>query len=259
LTSDHESYLSRIDWGEVTKYKNITSLKVGLTASLEEYDNTPLKGRLNWAKQHGVDFFYSFRDEAYVSSRKEYKGFSSAGYKILYLPFGANVLHYYPVAGFERDIDYVLIATRKREHTDYLKEIVTKYAGFIDGPGWNHTQKFQFNRERDRYIYARAKVGLNVHLPEQLEVACEVNERTYQLVACGVPQLVDHPKLIDKIFEKDLMLVANTPEEYTSYFIEMMRNPVWTQEKALKAQQEIFGKHTTFHRAESFVKQLADL
>lgn len=259
LSGDHESYLTRIDWRAIAQYKATKRLRVGLTASLEEYDNTPLKGRLDWARLHGVDFFYTFRDEAYVRERAAYMPFFDAGYKMLFLPFGANILHYYPVAGFKRDIDFVLMATRKSEHATYLKEIARSHAGFIDGPGWRHVLNFRFNRARDRYIYARAKVGLNVHLPEQIEWACEVNERTYQLAACGVPQLVDHPKLIDKLFSPDALFVADTPMQYTRLFHDIMGQPELARHRALLAQKEVFARHTTYHRADSFVVQLADV
>jgi hypothetical protein len=259
LTSDHASYLENIDWSEIQKYRVSHPLRLGLTASLAEYDNTPLGDRLRWAEDHDVDFYYTFRDEAYVTGRQEYRPFFDAGYKILYLPFGANVLHYFPVAGFNRDIDFVLIASRKREHAAYMKHIASRYAGFVDGPGWKHAAGFRFNRDRDRYIYARARVGLNVHLPEQIEWACEVNERTYQLAACGVPQLIDHPKLLDRIFGRDTLFVADTPKEYTELFREILNNPDLAFERALKAQQEVFDRHTTFHRAESFVMQLETL
>lgn len=256
LTSDHVSYLERIDWEAIRIYRDTNHLKIGLTASLAEYDNTPLDDRLAWAKKHEIDFYYSFRDEAYVSEREEYRPFFNAGYKILYLPFGANILHYYPVAGFDRDIDFVLIASKKREHTIFMKDIVKRHYGFIDGPGWKHAPYFQFNRDRDRYIYARAKVGLNVHLPEQIDWACEVNERTYQLAACGVPQVIDHPKLLDKLFSKDALFIADTSKQYTEYVETIINEPVIGQERALIAQNEVFDKHTTFHRADSFMQQL---
>jgi hypothetical protein len=257
LTSDHESYLARIDWVAVARYKQDMRLRVGLTASLEEYENTPLLGRLEWAAAHDVDFYYTFRDESYVTSRPGYRPFFDTGYKMVYLPFGANILHYYPVAGFERDLDFVIMASRKSEHMSYMKDIASRNAGFIDGPGWKYVRDFRFNRERDRYIYARAKVGLNVHLPEQIEWACEVNERTYQLAACGVPQLMDHPRLIDSLFSKDALYVADTPAQYARMFREIMGHPELAVKRALLAQKEVFSSHTTFHRADAFVQQLS--
>jgi len=176
---------------------------------------------------------------------------------MLYGPFGANILHYFPVAGFVRDIDYVVIATKKREHTILMKDIVGRNYGFIDGPGWKHAPNFKFNRDRDRYIYARAKIGLNAHIPDQLEWANEINERTYQLAACGVPQITDHPKLLDKLFSKDALFVADTPKQYTEFFKVIINDPTIGQERAIIAQKEAFDKHTTFHRADSFMRQLS--
>ena len=168
-------------------------------------------------------------------------------------------MRYYPVGGLERDLNYVLIASRKREHILYLREISKRYAGFIDGPGWSHIKDFRFNRDRDRFIYSRAKVGLNVHLPEQLHVVYELNERTYQLAACGVPQLIDHPQLLDKTFSKTAVFVADSPAQYTELFEELMHNPQLGEKAALIAQQEVFAKHTTFHRAQTFLNELNTL
>lgn len=257
LTSDHHSYLDRIDWNSISEYRQHQTLQVGLTTSLEEYENTPLVQRLKWAKEHRVDFFYSFRDEDYVRNRKEYQPYFEEKYSVLFLPFSANVLHYYPVPGFERDLNFALMASRKREHIQCLKKIARHYSGFIDGPGWNHISDFQFNRDRDRFIYARAKVGLNIHLPEQIEWACELNERTYQLAACGVPQLIDRPKLLEKVFSPGSLFIADTPSEFFRLFQELLTHPRMGQIAALKAQEEVFTKYTSFHRAASFIDQLS--
>ncbi|MDE1941196.1 MAG: glycosyltransferase family 1 protein, partial [Patescibacteria group bacterium] len=259
LTSDHASYLEKIDWQAIKDQRKAHPLKIGLTASLEEYGNSPLVDRLKWAKDHGVDFYYSFRDPEYVHSRKEYRPFFDAGYKMIFLPFGAHISRYFPVAGFERDLDYAYLASKKSSGAQFLRPILTKYPGFVDGPNWKHISDFRFNRDRDRYIYARAKVGLNLHLPEQIEWACEVNERTYQLAACGVPQVTDHAKLLDTIFSPDSLFIADTPEEYLAHFENILHNPDIGTQRALRAQKEAFEKHTTYHRADSFIDQLKSL
>jgi len=256
LSSDNHEYLHRIDWDAIAKYKAGERLRVGLSASLEEYGSTQLLPRLAWAKKYQIDFYYSFRDEDYVKTRKEYQLFFDAGFQIIFIPFGANILHYFPVAGFERDLNFVLMASRKREHISYLKNITSQYFGFLDGPGWKQVKYFQFNRERDRYLYARAKVGLNIHLPEQIEWACELNERTYQLAACGVPQLIDHPMLLNKFFGSKSFFIADSPTQYDQIFKELMHSPQLGVEKALYAQREVFASHTTFHRAKSLIDQL---
>lgn len=256
ISSDNAEYLRRINWDVISRYKSKNRLRIGLSAAPEDYESTPLLPRLDWARQHQVDFYYSYRDEDYVKNRKQYQPFFDAGFQMVYIPFGANTLHYFPVAGFSRDLNYVLIASRKREHIQYLKNICCHYSGFIDGPGWKQVKNFQFNRERDRYIYARAKVGLNIHLPEQIDSACELNERTYQLAACGVPQLIDNPGLLEKVFGHKSFFIAQTPNEYEEIFKELIHNPQLGVERALYAQQEVFASHTTFHRAKSLVDQL---
>lgn len=255
LASDHPAYLKRIQWSSLSAYRAQNPIRLGLTASIDAYGNTPLEDRLIWAQRNDIDFYFSFRDPDYVSSRPDYQPFFTAGFPMLFLPFGANINHYYPVPKFKRDLDYVLIATQKREHIDYLMTISRRFRGFIDGPGWTHVNNFSFSRARDRFIYARAKIGLNVHQPDQLAYACELNERTYQLAACGVPQLTDHARLLDKLFADKGFFVADNPREYSLLFKKMILNYQWATDGALLAQREVFEHHTTLHRAEHFILQ----
>jgi spore maturation protein CgeB len=90
-------------------------------------------------------------------------------------------------------------------------------------------------------------------------LACQFNERTYQLAACGVPQLVDHPKLLDKIFSPNALCVADTPTVYARIFHALMERPELAYDRALQAQKEVFLRHAIFHRAEDFVHRLAEI
>jgi hypothetical protein len=260
LSGDHRIYLDRIDWNEINRYKQHSRFMVGLTASLAEYGNTPLVERLQWAKEHGVDFYYSYREQGYLQTRKEYKPFFEAGYTIFSIPFGANPLIHYPVPGIVRDLPYVFLASTNKSkapyYYSYLKSIVSTYPGFIDGPGWKHVTDFSFNLHRDRYIYARAQVGINIHLKEQIDWANETNERTYQLAACGVPQVTDHAGVLDILFAPQSLFVADTPRQFRRYVTSILANPKAAQARALQAQKEVFEKYTTFHRASEFVTML---
>ena len=260
LTSDHEGYLSRINWDSVKKYRESNTLRIGLTASIEEYGNTALQERLLWAKQQRVDFYYSFRCPEYLRRRTEYRPFFENGYNIFSVEFGANPLIHYAVPSIERDLNYVFLASANSEkwprYFSYLSEIFSKYPGFLDGPGWPFIQTKSASFSKDRYLYARAKVGLNLHLDEQINWANELNERTYILAACGVPQLVDNPKLLPQRFDENAFFVAKGPDEYTALFAYILNNPVEARKKALIAQREVFTKHTWFHRAEGLVLDL---
>jgi hypothetical protein len=65
ITSDDINYINRINWTFIKKYKKNNNLRVGLTASIAEYGNTPIDTRISWAIENNVDFYYSFRDFAF--------------------------------------------------------------------------------------------------------------------------------------------------------------------------------------------------
>lgn len=260
ITSDDEPYLTRINWEAVTNYRKHSELKLGLTASLEEHGNTPLTGRLKWAKAKKVDFYYCFEDQKYIRERKEYCLFFEEEYQIISIPFGTNPLIYYPIPDIKKDLNYVFIGSKtmdKFPRFSYWEGILSKTPGFISGTGWTISgSNFKFNQERNRYIFARAKVGLNLHLNLQMNWACELNERTYTLAACGVPQLIDKPKILPERFTNGCFFVGESPEEYEQLFYYILNNSEEANNRALKAQKEVFSKHTIFHRAEDFVKAL---
>lgn len=263
LTSDHESWLRWINWHEIQNYREKNDLKIGLTASIEEYGNTPLLPRLEWAKKVQVDFYYSFRSRSYFESRVEYKPFFEAGFSILNIEFGANPLLYFPIKGIERDIDYVFLGSnnpdKMERYNQYFTEIFKNYKGFIHGPGWTRLKKFQMNTELDRYFYSRAKVGLNLHLQEQIDWPCELNERTYMLAACGVPQLIDQPGLLVEHFSSDCFFIADNPKDYYDLFKFILDNPEEANRRSEISRKEVLAKHTTLHRAEQFIKQYDSL
>ncbi len=182
--------------------------------------------------------------------------------KVFSIEFGANPLIHYPVPETDRDLNYVFLASvnpaKWPRYFAYLTRIFSKYPGFLDGPGWSFVGKRVVPLKRDRYLYARARVGLNLHADEQIDWANELNERTYILAACGVPQLVDNPALLSARLNKDGLFVADTPDEYTALFDFILHNPDQAAARALIAQRQVFTEHTWFHRAERFVLELKE-
>ncbi|MHB8277827.1 MAG: glycosyltransferase family protein [Candidatus Humimicrobiaceae bacterium] len=262
LTSDDGPFLDKINWNSVSNYKLKNNLKLGLTASLTYWGNSSLSDRLKWAKENKVDFYYSFEDKDYLLERKEYEPYFADGYQIFTIPFGVNPLIYFPVPNIKKDLDYVFITAKtfdKWPRFSYIKKIVSKNSGFISGTGWKICgPNYKFDPEINRFIYSRAKIGLNLHLDLQIQWANELNERTYALAACGVPQLIDHPKILFKEFTKDCFFIGDTPDEYEELFYYILENSEEASGKALKAQEEVFNKYTMFHRSEKFINDLVN-
>jgi hypothetical protein len=257
LTVDHAGYLSQIDWEAIREYRKQQILRVGLNAALREYGNTRLAGRLDWAKRHEIDFYYSYKSPAYVQQR--YGEIFERGYSIFHLEFGANPLVYFPVPGIERDLNYVFLGSTNPDkwerYYSYFGPILKGYPGYIDGPWWQSISRFG-SAQTHRYLCARAKVALNLHIRNQIDWPSELNERAYNLAACGVPQLIDEPKLLASRFSADSFFVARTPGEYKDLFARALGDPKEGERRALQAQREVFAQHTVFHRTETFVEEL---
>jgi hypothetical protein len=263
LTSDSPDWLDRIDWDAIEKYREGNTLKVGLTASLEEEYNTALLGRLKWAKSHNVDFYYFYDSEEYLAERKSaYQPFFDEGYNIYSYEYTLNPLKYYPVPGLERDIDYVFMGSgykhrsKERQYIQYFSGPLSKSAGFLYGPNWRGIRYRGIDNERDRFIYSRGKIGLNLSIGRQMKWSSVLNERTYMLAACGIPQLTDRPLLLKKRFADDELFVADSPQEYSELFFYILETPEDAQERALKSLRRVFSEHTNFHRCSDFFSRL---
>lgn len=261
ISSDSESYLKTIDWSALQNYKKSANLKIGLTASLQEYGNSALIPRLKWGIKNGVDFYYSFRSPEYLQSREQYKSFYEFGYKILSVEFGANPLLYYPIHVVEKDLNYIFLASsnsdKQARYFQWLPSILTNYFGFIDGPGWRKNSRWAA-QPAHKYLYARARVGINLHIDDSINWASELNERTYILAACGVPQLMDDPLLLSHRFSSEAFFCAKSPGEYLELFEFIRNNPGVAKDRAMTALVEVFDRHTTLHRAEYFIRQLKE-
>lgn len=259
MTSDSTDYLQRLDWKAIKNYKASHGIRIGLTASIEAYGNSPLQGRLQWAKKNGIDFYYNFGAPEYLKARKDYSKFFEEGYEIHSIEFGANPLLYFPVDGIDRDIPFVFLgssnADKQKRYIEWFGQIVNEYPGFINGPGWKGMNS-SIPMNLNKFIYARAKVGINLHIDDQVTWGRELNERTYTLAACGIPQLIDNPKLLLGRFSKGAMFHASSPKEYLDLFHCILASPDEAQARASLSLEEVYKKHTTFHRAEGFIKQL---
>lgn len=261
LTTDSVDFLQRLDWQGFAEYGEKHRFLVGLSAIPGVMEDRPLAERLCWAKEHGIGFYYCYADLAYC--KEEYREFFDAGYPVLGVPFSANPLHYYPVPDVERDLDFVFLASvnmdKWNRYIPYLNELVQRERGILLGPGWKHYAIRDIHPDRDRYLYARARVGLNLHLDFQLRGANELNERTYMLAACGTPQLIDEPGLLFRHFDADCVFVGRTPEEYNDRFSYILSHEEEAKRRALNAMRMVFRRHTIFHRMEQLSLDLGKL
>ncbi len=258
MSSDDIMFINNIDWELIQQYKKDHNLKVGLTASISAYGNTSVNERLEWAYSK-IDFYYSFRAKEYVESREDYLPFFKQGYKILYIEFGANLLNFFPLREVEKKFDYLFFGsinpTKTLRYKNYFSKIVENHQGYIYGNGWPWS-KVDIPLKTQNYYYPLTKIGLNLHLDEQIEWCCELNERTYILGITRTPQLIDMPALLGRRYDLNNMFCAQTPQEYKDLFNYMLINEEECKYKSNLIFQETLKKHTMFDRIDHFLEQI---
>ena len=256
---DPARYLEYIDWDAIREYRRWREMRIGLVVSPYPKDSTVWAPRLDHARRLGVDFYYAFQAPGFVA--RHHRVHRDHGFPVLSLEFGANPLTYYPVPDVHRDLGYVFLGSAHFEKWEqyyrFFRVVAASEPGLIAGPCWPQAARSRIPEPLHRYLYARAKVGLNVHVPFQLNEATELNERAYNLAACGVPQLTDAPKLLFERFRPESVWVGTSPAEYQKQYYRILAQPGQAEERAMNGIEDVLTRHTVFHRAADFIQQLS--
>lgn len=261
LSDDFKSIFNAINIDFINQYRTKNKLIWGITAYIEAYGyNTPLAKRVEEAKNNGINFYYTFRSQSYCKSRKEYAPIFENNFDLISVEFGANPLKYYPVES-KKLFDFIFIGSTNRDkwarYIQFFKVIFSQFPnGVLYGPGWQFCKDFKFDQDLELKAYSASKIGINLHIENQIEWASELNERTYQLALCKIPQLIDNPKILNDIFPNDCFFVAKNEMEYKDLLEYMLQNPFECKMKAQNAYLHTLKYHTNFHRAEKFVLDL---
>jgi hypothetical protein len=259
LTLWPDTYLEQIDWEVVRRYRETSRLMLGINAPEEEtYGRQTVDQLLEWATKSKVSFFFKERPQPYLA--RSYSGYWAAGYEVLALEFGANPLLYHPVAGVTRDLEYCFMGSLHRDkwsrYLSYFGPIIKERAGFVLGPGWPTGPCKTLVPEAHRFVYGRSLVGLNLHHPLQLRETVEMNERTYNLAAAGVTQVMDRPALLAERFSDDAFFVGDSPSEFRNNVSLAINNRDEAFRRALLAHDQVLRNHTMFHRLTEFLENV---
>lgn len=206
-----------------------------------------------------ISFCYTFSSREYIEAT--YKKILKKNIPIYDMEFGANPKIHYPVNNNNaKIIDFIFLGSTNRRKWDryfkFFSEIFFNHTGFISGPGWTnfYIKKKPFNI--DRILYSKCKVGLNLSVPSQLGKPRELNERTYQLAACGIVQLIDNPTLLYHRFPKDSLISVETPEDYYLMFQKIVNNEIDLKPMQMLAYKTVMTNYTIYHRATKLSKAL---
>ena len=267
LSIDHRWYgtdpaVGRESVEAIREYRRGRRLITGLACHHFPTDPAVLDRNVGDALALGVDFIYSCHASEFVLTK--YRPFTDRGLRILSVEFGANPILFHPVpGGIERNLNFVYLASCNAEkwerETVYLSRVFHNHPGLILGPGWPRTVASSLPPHQLKFLYARAKVGVNLHVPFQINDPTELNERAYNLAACGVPQLMDNPALLPQRFGPKSVYSAINPDEYYRLFRHILAHPAEAAERAANALTDVLSRNTVFHRADQLIEFIGEL
>lgn len=183
---------------------------------------------------------------------------------IHYLPLAADPSVYKPMRSrdqYRANVVFAGTATPRRERL--LGELV-EFGLALWGPGWRRTSLRDYCRgeqlDTENFVraYAGASVAVNIHRSADAEPAVVergVNQRTFEVAAIGVPQVVDHRGDLDQHFtDRKEILAYRSVEEMRALVEAALQDPSAADTVARAGRERLLREHTYMHR----LKRLLD-
>ena len=183
-----------------------------------------------------------------------------------YLPLAADPSVHRPMRArdqFRANVVFAGTATPRR--AELLAELV-EFGLAIWGPGWRKTPLRDYCRgellpERD-YVraYAGASVAINIHRQGEdgAPDGTGVNQRTFELAAIGVPQVLDFRADLPQLFDVGRELYAfHTPGELKALVQGALHDPAAADHAAAAGRRRVLAEHTYMHRMAELLGALA--
>jgi spore maturation protein CgeB len=174
------------------------------------------------------------------------------------LPHAADPSVYRPMNSkdqYRANVVFAGAATPAREA--YLAMLV-EFGLALWGPGWRRTSLRDYCRgeARDTAEYVRAYGGASVAVNLHRDLAAVVagdraacNQRTFELAAIGVPQVVDDRADLPRWFEPGRqVLTFRSPEELKAAVEALLHDPPAAESVGAAARAEALARHTHMHR-----------
>jgi len=175
-----------------------------------------------------------------------------------YLPLAADPSIYKPMRSrdqYRANVVFAGTATPRRERL--LGELL-EFGLAVWGPGWRRTSLRDYCRgeqlDTENFVraYAGASVAVNIHRSADAEPAVAergVNQRTFEIAAIGVPQVVDYRGDLEGLFEdRSELLVYRSVEELRSLVEAVLQDSSAGEAIAAAGRQRVLREHTYMHR-----------
>ncbi|HEX5004668.1 MAG TPA: glycosyltransferase [Gemmatimonadales bacterium] len=181
-----------------------------------------------------------------------------------YLPLAADPSVYKPMRSrdqYRANVVFAGTATPRRERL--LAELV-EFGLAVWGPGWRRTSLRDYCRgeqlDTENFVraYAGASVAVNIHRSADAEPAVVergVNQRTFEVAAIGVPQVVDYRADLEQHFEdRKELLVYRSVDEMRALVEAALQDPSAAEAVASAGRARVLREHTYMHRMHALLE-----
>lgn len=100
----------------------------------------------------------------------------------------------------------------------------------------------------ERKLYSTARISLNVHEEQVKASNCEINERTFKIMACGGFQLSDNVRLLRRFFTEDELVIAESTDDWFDKIRLYLDNPDRRSAIAAAGRDKVLKEHTYHNR-----------
>jgi hypothetical protein len=241
--------------------------QIGISAVTPlDQSQVKLENQLKKYADLGVNFLWGFKnDEFYRHDTYTLQLESKSGLPVISIPFGADVTAYYPIIKnrTNRSLDFIFLASRNLDKWSVIKPILLKLgksglSGVINGPGWNK-ERYTIQKSDHMRFFSSARNGLNAHIPMSRDKHTELNERFYNLMLSGLPQVVDDIPLLDSHGFRDKVAVYSDAHDLLRHLQPGTKMNMAKVDRSLAAYNSIMDGHTNLHRANNLCTQLLKL
>ncbi|MHB8108762.1 MAG: CgeB family protein [Syntrophorhabdaceae bacterium] len=216
----------------------------------------------------GMDLYdYIFVYDTYYVEQIRKRGIVNVGY----LPLAADPNRYRNISLSEEDkgrygYDICFVGVPYPNRLEILEKLGHYNLG-VFGAGWKNYffekgkptpsyYKGEATGDKVLKIYLSSKIVLNIHDPEARE---GLNTRTFDILACGASEVVDHKKNVEVHFKVGEEIVTfKDHDELIKLIGHYLENDGSLREISDKGRQRVLNEHTWLHRVNSVMDTIKE-
>jgi len=240
----------------VNPYGSINLEQISNGPNINEPQNT-----IEWVKDQKPDllFGYGYGQE---DIDKYWNKWLSISDVVMAAPAADHIEYYQVDHDHEWAHDLAFVGGRwgyKATNIDkYLVPLLPKYdVGIYGWGGWQPIRKSQKIDDNDvRKLFSSSKIGPCIHEPHSSVYGIDVPERVFKVPLCGLLAISDQSASLHRYFPKDIMPMAETPQQYEDFIKYYLKHDMERKEIALKQKNHILQHHTYLNRVSKIFEGL---